>query len=789
MHRLRVSLGVLIVVGLQSLFAVPAYADGIIIPEPPICDPIPCPPVPKPMAQLAIEYHHVQVEIDQQVATTHVDQVFRNDNPWTVEGTYIFPIPTGAMVTEFVLWVDGEPVEAKVLERDEARRAYEQIVREIRDPALLEYADRGAVQASIFPIPAGRTRRVELEYTQVLPAEGGLIRYTYPLNTEKFSAQPLEEVSVSVSVDSADPVRAVYSPTHDVDILREGDHRFRVGYEAADVTPDRDFELYYSVSEEEIGLNLLTYRDPEGDDPDGFFLLLAAPEVQVDADRVAPRDLFFVLDQSGSMEGEKFRQAQRALRYALDNLNAEDRFNIIAFSTGAHSYAEELRGMEDVPEAKRWVESLSAKGSTDINRALLEALAQAEEERPTVVIFLTDGLPTEGETDTAAILNNVKDAAPDRVRLFAFGVGYDVDTFLLDSLAKENGGSTTYVKPGQALDQIVSGFYAQISKPVLTDVSLDFGDVISFDEYPSELPDLFAGNQLVLVGRYREPGVTAIRLAGDVEGAPRVFTYADQRFRSSGGAEFLPRLWATRKIGALLQQIRLQGPDEETVDQIVSLSIRYGIVTPYTSYLVTDSDVLGETAQQDIAQEAFEQYSNAPGMTTGQSAVERAAAESEIEAAQAPASPSGDAAGVIKIAGSRTFRLIDGVWTDTAFDPESMSPLKVPFLSEDYFKLAQADPHLAAAFSLGERVIAISDGEAYEVVASDQPGDEIAIPAGESSAPATGEEEAIDVIADGPSPSTGVSPSGSIPCPGAFVSIALIYLALIRRGRPGANRH
>jgi Ca-activated chloride channel family protein len=787
MHRLRVAIGSLILVGLQLLFPIPAYADGIIIPEPPICDPIPCPPVPKPMAQLAIEYHHVQVDIDQQVATTHVDQVFRNDNPWTVEGTYIFPLPTGAMVTEFVLWVDGEPVEAKILERDEARQVYEQIVREIRDPALLEYADRGAVQASIFPIPAGGTRRIELEYTQVLPAEGGLIRYTYPLNTEKFSAQPLEEVSVSVSVDSADPVRAVYSPTHDVGILREGDHRFQVGYEAADITPDRDFELYYSVSEQEIGLNLLTYRDPEGDDPDGFFLLLAAPKVQVDTDRVAPRDLFFVLDQSGSMEGEKFRQAQRALQYVLDNLNAEDRFNIIAFSTGTRSYAEELRGVEDVPEAKRWVESLSAKGSTDINRALLEALAQAREERTTVVIFLTDGLPTEGETDTPAILDNVRDAAPGRVRLFAFGVGYDVDTFLLDSLAKQNGGSTTYVKPDQALDEIVSGFYAQISKPVLTNLYLDFGDVIPFDQYPSELPDLFAGNQLVLVGRYREPGVTAIRLSGEVEGAPQVFTYAGQRFRSSGGAEFLPRLWATRKIGALLQQIRLRGPDEETVDQIVRLSIRYGIVTPYTSYLVTDSEVLGETAQQDIAQEAFKQYSNAPGMVTGQAAVERAAAESEIESAQAPVSPGGDAADLVKIAGSRTFRLVDGVWTDTAFDPGSMSPMKVPFLSEDYFALAQADAHLAAAFSLGERVIAISGGEAYEVIPSDQPGDEISLPAGESPAGAAEDAGPVEVIPDDPARASGDSPSGLIPCPGAFLSIALISLPLMRRRRTGAG--
>lgn len=773
MSRLRVMIGFVVIIALQFVLAAPAYADGIIIPEPPICDPLPCPPMPKPMAQLAIEYHHVQVDIDQQVATTHVDQVFRNDNPWTVEGTYIFPIPAGAMVTEFVLWVDGEPVQAHVLERDEARQVYERIVRQLRDPALLEYADRGAVQASIFPIPSGGTRRVDLEYTQVLPAEGGLIHYAYPLNTEKFSAQHLEDVSVSVSVESADPVRAIYSPTHQVDIAREGDSRFRVGYEAENLTPDRDFELYYSVAEAEIGLNLLTYRAPEGDDADGFFLLLAAPRVDVDADRVAAKDLLFVLDQSGSMEGEKFRQAQQALQFVLDNLNPEDRFNIISFSTGIHGYADGLRGVEDVLEAQRWVESLSAKGSTDINRALLEALSQAGAERTTIVIFLTDGLPTEGETDSAAILENVRAAAPDSLRLFAFGVGYDVDTFLMDSLARGNGGTTTYVKPGQELDEIVSGFYAQISKPVLTDVSLDFGDVIGFDAYPSELPDLFAGSQLVLVGRYRDPGSATIELAGEVDGSPQVFSYADQLFRSSGGAEFLPRLWATRKIGALLQQIRLRGPDHETIDQIVRLSIRYGVVTPYTSYLVTDEDVLGEQAQGDIAQEAFKQFSSAPPMVSGQQAVDRAAAESQIEAAQAPSSLSGEDAEVVRISGSRTFRLIDGVWTDTGFDPQGMRPLRVPFLSEDYFDLAAADPQLAAAFALGERVIAISHGQAFEVVASEEPGDQISIPTSQPQPISTETAQGGTGAADHPT-SANSHPAGGIPCPSLFVSLALL---------------
>jgi len=292
----------LIVAVLLLSFAPPALADGIIIPEPPWPDPIPLRD-----SWLTIRYHRVSVTIEDQVATTRVEQEFVNEHEWECEGTYVFPLPEGAAVSEFVMWVDGTPVEAKILEAGEARRIYEDIVRQRRDPALLEYVGRGAVQASIFPIPPGGSRKVELEYSQVLPVENGLVRYVYPLNTEKFSARPLEDVSVRVEIRSNDAMHAVYSPTHQdrVYIERDGDYRATVGYEESDVLPDQDFELIYTVSQEDVGLNLLTYRESAGDE--GFFLLLVAPTVEVDEDQVISRDVILVLDTSGSMEGEKMR--------------------------------------------------------------------------------------------------------------------------------------------------------------------------------------------------------------------------------------------------------------------------------------------------------------------------------------------------------------------------------------------------------------------------------------------------------------------------------------------------
>ncbi len=773
-----------------------AHADGVII-DPPICIPErPCPPpppcdfwpCPRPLFPLAVQYHRVSVTIENQVATTHVDQLFRNDNGFTVEGTYIFPLPTDAAVSEFAMWVDGQKVEGKVLSAEEARRIYDDIVRQSRDPALLEYVGRGAVQASIFPIPSGETRRIELEYSQVLAADNGLIHYRYPLNTEKFSALPLEQVSVSVKVVSPDPVRAIYSPSHDIAIARDGDQRFSAGYEANNVTPDLDFDLYYSVSTDHIGLNLLTYRDP--DTGEGFFLLLAAPSLNVDAARVVAKDVIVVLDQSGSMEGEKFRQAQDALVYVLNHLNAADRFNVVAFSTGTRHYAAGLRPAADAPEAARWVGSLAAEGGTNINLALLEALGMADQERPTTLIFLTDGLATEGVVETDRILANVQQAAPANVRLFAFGVGYDVDTILLDTLVEQNHGASSYVRPDERIDEAVSGFYAKVSTPVLSNIELDFGSVVVSDVYPSPLPDLFAGGQLVLAGRFRDPGPATITLRGTVNGQPQSFIYSDQRFRDSGGSEFIPRLWATRKIGYLLNQIRLHGENKELIDSIVKLSVRYGIVTPYTSYLVTEGErALSDEGRNRIVEEQYAQAAATPEASSGAEAVDKSVAQSGFAAAEVPAAPEGDAANVVKIVRGRTFLFSNGVWIDTAFDPLAMRATKVEFASDDYFTLLAARPELAPAFALGPRVIAFADdGAAYAVTDTSAPplnAIPTYTPAPVAQAtPEPGATQPIPSVTATAEPGVVTQPPARQPlCAGAFFAPLLIAIPFLLRRR------
>jgi Ca-activated chloride channel family protein len=742
--RIQILWGAVLLLALLIIPAIPALADGIIIPELP--PDVPVVDVP----YLTVKYHHVTVTIEDQVATTHVDQVFVNEARFEIEGTYLFPLPEEAAISDFSMWVDGQKLEGQVLKRDEARQIYEDIVRQRRDPALLEYVGRDAFQASIFPIPPGGERRVEIEYSQVLPMDNGLVQYVYPLNTEKFSPRPLDEVAVNVTVHSNEPLKAIYSPSHDVDVERRGDHNATVGYEEYGVRPDRDFLLYYTVSPEDVGVNLLTYKpDAQGD---GFFLLLAAPKVEIEAQQIIARDVILVLDTSGSMRGDKIEQAKGALNFVLDNLNDEDRFNIIAFSTSTRPYARDLVPAGERGEARDFVDRLEANGSTDINRALLEALAMSGTAgRPTIIIFLTDGLPTVGELDVDRIIGNVGDAAPKNVRIFPFGVGYDVNTTLLDSIAQNQRGASGYVRPEEAIDEKVSAFYAKVSTPLLANLAVDFGQIDVTDVYPYPLPDLFAGTQLVVVGRYHDGGDTTITLQGDVNGNAQKFSYDEVSFHREGGDEFIARLWATRKIGYILQQIRLHGEEKELVNEIVDLSIRYGIITPYTSFLVEETDrALTEGGRQGIAQDV--QATAAPAPASGQQAVERSAGEKALSEAQAPAAapmPTGLGGGAtdqygneispVQYVGDKTFVLNNGVWTDTTFDPDKMQATPVSFGSDDYFALVAAHPDWGRYFALGDHIIVVLEGTAYEV--------------------RVGEAAPIEVPTAGPAPAVAPTPA------------------------------
>jgi Ca-activated chloride channel family protein len=535
--------------------------------------------------------------------------------------------------------------------------------------------------------------------------------------------QPISDVSVTVSIEEKTPLRAIYSPSHPIDIERQDPRRALASYEAGDVRPDRDFDLYYSLSTEEFAVNVLSYKPF---DEDGTFLLLVTPPRE--AEEQVDKDVVLVLDVSGSMDGEKLAQAKVAAAYVLDNLGERDRFNIVAFSSATRLFAAEPVPAGRRSEGQAFLRKLTAQGSTDINRALLEAVAGADPTRPTVLIFLTDGLPTVGETDPDRIIGNVSADVPKSVRLFAFGVGDDVDTMLLDELSGGQRGASAYVRPGQKIDEEVSGFYAKVSEPVLVDIAIQISGVTVDDLVPYPMPDLFAGSQLVVAGRYRQGGEATLKLSGMINGRSRTYTYRGLDFATRGGNEFIPRLWAQRKIGQLLSQIRLHGANDELVDEVIALSTRYGIVTPYTSFLVEEPQmVLTDAGRQQLSQAlqapAPTGAPAAPGIgggapalapeaRSGAQAVERSVVEKALAGSdQAAAS----AAPQLKQVADKTFLLQDGTWVDTSFDSNKLRAEQVVFGSDRYFTLLSQHPEIGRYLALGDRVTIVLAGKAYAI--------------------------------------------------------------------------
>jgi len=690
--------------GIALLAAASAQADGILIPRPIPGD------LPNP-DPFSIEYHRVNVSIEAQTDTTKIDQVFVNNNDRDIEGTYIFPIPESASIIDFAMWMNGKKVTAELLAADEARQIYEDIVRRMKDPALLEYVGRDMFRARVYPIPRHGETRIQLEYEELLRYDAGLVGYRYPLNTEKFSATNLDEVTVAVDIRSDVPIKSVYCPSHDTDIDVE-ERRATVGYEEKDVKPDRDFLLYYTVSEKDMGLNLLTHK-LRGDD--GFFALLLAPGELMDDRVVIEKDVVFVIDVSGSMVGEKIDQAKGALEFCLERLNAGDRFNIITFATAVNGFDDGLvRASDDnVARARRFVSKIRARGGTAIDKALRTALGSARSDNPQMVIFLTDGEPTVGETDVGTILENVRDSNDDRLRIFTFGVGYDVNTHLLDRLSAENRGTVAYVKPEENIETKVASFYSKVSEPVLSDIALDFGRVDVSDIFPVELPDIFNGSQLVLFGRYSDGGSTAVRLSGDVRGSEKTFVY-DARFADrNSDNDFIPRLWASRKIAYLVSEIRLHGENEELVDEVVKLSKEYGIITPYTSYLIVEEEP--ELAREmDLRPEAGSTWGHVGDALFSRGGRGSVAMSDELSEAKKREVLPVQGEEQVRHVGGKTFFGGPDEWTDSEFDADSRVT-EIEFLSREYFDLMKKHPEIGKFLSLGSNITFVFDGSTYRI--------------------------------------------------------------------------
>ncbi len=585
-------------IALLTLFGLTAgaRADGFIVIHnpPPFVPPHPHMPPPRfVFAPLEVVFHKVDVEIAGQKATTRVEQEFFNPNNANLEGEYIFPIPKGAHLDKFTMRVGDKDMEAELLDAAKARAIYEDIVRRQKDPALLEYTGRPAFRVRIFPIEPRSRKKVTLAYTELLKVDGGLASYVYPLNTEKFSAQPLKTVAMRVSISQDAPIKALYSPSHPVEIKRDGDRKAVVGWEASNTKPDTDFQLLYSTADTEVGLHLLTHKK-EGED--GWFLLLASPGADMTRSKdTNPKDVVFVMDTSGSMAGKKLEQLKKAMTFCVENLNDGDRFELVRFSTEAEPFFEKLAEATKAnrDKAHEFIKGLRPIGGTAIADALERALKlkPADNARPFVVVFLTDGKPTIGETDEERIVARVARDQASTTRIFSFGIGTDINTHLLDKITERTKAASQFVLPEEDLEVKVSNFFTKIKEPLLTNLKLEFPAGVKVTKlYPNPLPDLFRGDQLVLAGRYSGDGAGDITLDGTLNGQPKRMTQKVKFSAAESGNEFIAQLWALRRVGWLLDEVRLRGESKELRDEIVDLARRYAIVTPYTSYLIVEDE-------------------------------------------------------------------------------------------------------------------------------------------------------------------------------------------------------
>ena len=675
-----------------------------------------------PRSPVQLVEQKVDVKLTDRAAEVSVECTYLNSFNRDLEGEWIFPLPAEAAVDRFSMFVGGEEIKAELLDAATARHIYETIVAQTRDPALLEYVDRQLLRARIFPIEAGKEAAVKLYYTHPLTADFGVTDFVFPILAEQWSStawnDPQRRVksAMKITINTVSTLKSVTSPTHDVDVDHADDHHASVTGSPEVLRQSGDFHLLCAYDNREITAQFLTTENEDGK----FFMGIIAPG-NGEGMEVLAKDVVFCFDRSGSMQGEKIVQARDALKFCLGSLNPEDRFGLLWFNDAldVHTSSLSASNAQSIKQALHAIDAVSAEGGTFIYGALDRALDLFESnDRPKYLVFLTDGLPTVGTNNPDGILNMVTRANKHHARLFTFGVGYDLNAGLLNDLAEQNSGFSAYVSPEENVEVAVSNFFRKMSRPVLSDCRLEFDrGVVINDMYPPILPDVFAGNEIVVFGRFINEGETEVHLHGTRGTTAVNHTFAAGFTPREGQYPFIAKLWAGRRIGHLLDAMRTSGETQEVKDEAIRLSKRYGIMTPYTSFLAApeevriaqgiSGDILKTQVGVTVRRDRF--AANSP----------QASAQKSIEASRlksmpafSPAAPSLAGEDEQKqerdanISGRR-FTNINGVWTDwDAVDLKTAvaDTLVIKPYSEAYFKLS-ANKEIAAILSLGDRII------------------------------------------------------------------------------------
>ncbi len=562
--------------------------------------------------QIAIQSVHAQVSILSQTATTTLDIQLYNPASQQAEAVLLLPVPDHAVVTSFLFQGSASEPTAQLLPADEARRTYDSIVAQIRDPALLEFAGYNLIRSSVFPVPPQGNQRVRVTYEQLLPADGERVDYVLPRSESLEQKSPW---TIEATIRAEHPISTVYSPSHPTVVTRESDRHVRVALGNGTALQPGHFRLSYLLQRDGLSASLLAYPDPKVGG--GYFLLMAGLPVRLsDAEVTIKREVTLVIDRSGSMAGAKMDQVKAAALQVIEGLDDGEAFNIIDYSNTVAAFSAQpvLKHRESIVAARQYLDRLKPGGGTNIHDALVEALRQqSTESMLPIVLFLTDGLPTVGKTSEVAIRDMVDQGNTHKRRLFTFGVGHDVNAPLLDRLADISRATSTYVLPDEDVELKVAAVFKRLYGPVLADIELatrasdgQISTQLVRELVPSMLPDLFEDDQLILLGQYQHEGPIRFEVQGNYLGTLRKFSFEFDLSTATTRNAFVPRLWASRRIAYLIDEIRQAGAQmtgqpmtvgatifndpryEELTDEILRLSLEFGILTEYTAFLATE---------------------------------------------------------------------------------------------------------------------------------------------------------------------------------------------------------
>ena len=712
---------------IYTLFLAPALlsAQGWVIPRPCIMRPCPadgrCFPCDPRGPTVVRRSSDVRAELVSGVLRYEVTETFVNQGSGIGEADYLFPLPKGAAFQDLKLSINGELVSGETMNAAQARQIYEQIVRQRRDPALVEWMGYGLLRTRIFPIGPGEEKKVVVRFQSVAEREGDALRMDYfrgsrgPDIPERRGMEPEGRMSFTLRYPAEALYGNAYSPTHSLNTTRSGSMReVRVNGDGREIT------LLVPVRRStEPAISVLTYAPAR---EDGFALITLSPPAI--APRVTDRDVTLVLDVSGSMSGVKIKQARAAGLQLLTTLGPSDRFRLIDFSTDVRTFRDEFAyaTAENVRAASRYLESLDASGSTNISGALEEALRPSVTAgRMGLVLFVTDGEPTVGERDPEAIAARVSSLRGSR-RIFSFGVGADLNVTLVERLALEGRGTAQFVRPNESVERAVSIVASRLTSPVVTDMRVYADGVRLLKTHPSQPSDIFAGQDFVMLARYDNSGSTRLRFEGRTASGPVQWTSRVVFPSSSRENSFIARLWATQRIGFLSAEKRRNGGSSEVDDEIRQLGEQYGIPTEFSSYLVVEP---GMDPRRQLGNATLHMDQ---AVVTGAAAAAPSAKAGSFEAARASAaqrsaitlSAVDEASGLakddksVRREGNKLFTLRDSVWTDTGLK-DSMQRVRVRAYSTAYFRILELLPELREPLALGDRVIVAGRSIAIEI--------------------------------------------------------------------------